>query len=94
MAIAYLDLKFQVCMFASNGVTGGCWHSFTVIPGTKDCQNATVPDSDGRLDVTATVSETENQPSGELSQFGWVEECSDIQLQPNGGQPPYTLTVS
>jgi len=78
-------------MFASNGVTGGCWEDFTVTPGNTGCQNVTFPT---RLGVTATVSKTETQAEGTLSQFGWIEECSDIQLQPTDGQPPYVMTVS
>jgi len=78
-------------MFASNGVTGGCFESFTVNPGTDGCQNVTLPT---RLGVKATISETKTQIAGNLSQSGWVEECSDIQLQPTDGQPPYVMTVS
>jgi hypothetical protein len=79
-------------MFASNGVTGGCQDIYTVIPSNiESCNNVTFPDA--ALSVTANVSATTTQTGSALSQFGWVEECSDILIKPNEGDAPFTMTV-
>ncbi|KAH9927531.1 uncharacterized protein BXZ73DRAFT_102661 [Epithele typhae] len=85
--------QFQICMFASNGVSGGCQQVYTVYqaPGTTladppTCQNLTYPA--GALDVTAKMND------GSWSTFGWINQCSDITIKPNNGTPPYTYTVS
>ncbi|KAI0651505.1 hypothetical protein C8Q79DRAFT_39839 [Trametes meyenii] len=85
--------QFQICMFASNGVTGGCQNIFTVYqrPNTTlddppTCFNLTYPHSP--LGVTAALDD------GTWSQYGWVDQCSDISLRPTNGTPPYTYTIA
>ncbi|KAF8078241.1 hypothetical protein FPV67DRAFT_1557604 [Lyophyllum atratum] len=82
--------QYQVCMFDKNGNTGGCQAIYTVIPSTIEepptCQNVTFPL--GSLDIEAVVA------NGPLSQFGWVEQCTDISISPKNGTPPYTITVA
>jgi hypothetical protein len=29
-----------------------------------------------------------------MSQYGWIEQCTDISIKPNNGTPPFTLTVA
>jgi len=74
-------------MFDSLGNTGGCQASYTVIPplSTPNCSNVTFPPV---LDVRATVD------NGQMSQFGWIDQCTDISILPKNGTPPYTLTVA
>ncbi|RDB29691.1 hypothetical protein Hypma_015152 [Hypsizygus marmoreus] len=82
--------QYQICMFDKNGNTGGCQATYTVISASRvespTCQNVTFPL--GPLDVEATVS------NGPLSQFGWVDQCTDISVLPKNGTPPYTFTVA
>ncbi|KAJ7225900.1 hypothetical protein GGX14DRAFT_349309 [Mycena pura] len=80
---------YQICMFDKNGNTGGCQAMYTMIANTTatpSCNNVTFPL--GPLDVDATVS------SGPLSQYGWIDECTDIQVKPNNGTPPYIFTAT
>ncbi|KAL0950688.1 hypothetical protein HGRIS_007466 [Hohenbuehelia grisea] len=77
--------QFQICMFDKNGNTGGCQMIYTVTNSSATCSNATFPL--GPLDVEAHDS------SGPLSQFAFVNSCSDISVKPVNGTPPYTLTV-
>jgi hypothetical protein len=49
------------------------------------CSNVTFP---GVLDVEATHS------NGPLSQYGWIDQCTDISVVPKNGTPPYTLTIA
>jgi len=32
--------------------------------------------------------------SGAFSQYGWVPQCTDIQVHPKNGTPPYSLTIA
>ncbi|TFK57559.1 hypothetical protein OE88DRAFT_1651351 [Heliocybe sulcata] len=87
--------QFQICMFASNGATGGCQRMYTVIPTTNTalgnppvCRNLTYPLESQNLGIQGIVS------TGSLSQSGWVDQCSDIQISATNGTPPYTLTVA
>ncbi|KAF7306586.1 hypothetical protein MIND_00449900 [Mycena indigotica] len=79
---------YQICMFDKNGNSGGCQDMFTTIPAasTPSCPNATFPL--GPLEVDASVS------SGPLSQYGWVDQCTDITVTPKNGTPPYIFTVA
>ncbi|KAJ7139737.1 hypothetical protein C8R44DRAFT_765283 [Mycena epipterygia] len=80
---------YQICMFDTNGNTGGCQGIYTMIANTTatpSCNNVTFPL--GPLDVDAAVS------NGPLSQYGWVDQCSDIQVTPKNGTPPYIFTVA
>ena len=55
--------------FDSNGNTGGCQATYTMIPplSTPNCSNVTYPTP---LGVQATVD------NGPMSQFGWVDQVS------------------
>ncbi|KAF9454999.1 hypothetical protein P691DRAFT_792102 [Macrolepiota fuliginosa MF-IS2] len=79
---------YQMCMFDKNGNTGGCQDVYTMIPSnssTPSCANVTFPSP---LQVDASV------PNGPLSQYGWVDQCTDISLVPRNGTPPYIMTVA
>ncbi|KAJ7102317.1 hypothetical protein B0H15DRAFT_768478 [Mycena belliarum] len=81
---------YQICMFDANGASGGCQSMYTMIANATtaapSCNNVTFPL--GPLDVAATVN------TGPLSQYGWIDECSDIQVTPKNGTPPYIFTVA
>lgn len=79
--------QYQICMYDSNGQTGGCQATYTVIPatGTPSCANVTFPQT---LDVDAKSS------TGPLSQYGWPNQCTDISLTPKSGTPPFTFTAA
>ncbi|TEB39070.1 hypothetical protein FA13DRAFT_1751550 [Coprinellus micaceus] len=78
---------YQICMFDSNGNTGGCQDKYTIIPaeGIANCANATLP---SQLDVEGIVHD------GPISRYGWIEQCTDIQIRPKNGTPPYTFTIA
>lgn len=81
---------YQVCMFDKNGYTGGCQEIYTMIANTStntpSCSNASFPL--GPLEIDAQVQD------GPLSQYGWVNQCTDIAITPKNGTPPYTLTIA
>ncbi|KAH8835852.1 hypothetical protein DL96DRAFT_1702808 [Flagelloscypha sp. PMI_526] len=79
---------YQTCMVDKNGNSGGCQDTYTVIAATStpSCSNASFPL--GPLQVEA-ISKT-----GPISQFGWIDQCSDIAITPKNGTPPYTITIS
>ncbi|KAJ7169510.1 hypothetical protein C8R46DRAFT_1089023 [Mycena filopes] len=79
---------YQICMFDKNGNTGGCQAMYTMIANatTPSCNNVTFPL--GPLDVDAVVN------AGSLSQYGWIDECTDIQITPKNGTPPYIFTAA
>ncbi|KAJ6575520.1 hypothetical protein B0H10DRAFT_2104051 [Mycena sp. CBHHK59/15] len=80
---------YQTCMFDKNGNSGGCQAVYTMIANTTatpSCTNVTFPS--GPLDIEAAVS------SGPLSQYGWVDQCTDIQVTPKNGTPPYIFTIA
>jgi len=86
----YPGTLYQICMFDSMGSTGGCQATYTVIPplalsALANCSNVTFP---GVLDVEAT------HDNGPLSQYGWIDQCTDISVLPKNGTPPYTLTIA
>ncbi|KAF8995771.1 hypothetical protein BDQ17DRAFT_1365274 [Cyathus striatus] len=78
---------YQICMFDKNGNTGGCQATYTMIPAdsTSHCPNITF---NPILDVDAEVD------NGPMSQYGWIDQCTDISVTPKNGTPPYTLTVA
>jgi len=84
----YPGTQYQICMFDKFGATGGCQASYTVIPSnnTASCKNVTFPT--GPLGVEAVVHD------GPMSQYGWVDQCTDIAVTPKNGTAPYTLTVA
>ncbi|KAJ3718427.1 hypothetical protein C8R42DRAFT_723778 [Lentinula raphanica] len=67
---------YQICMFDSQGNTGGCQAIYTVIANTSNsslsCSNSTLSFPLGPLDVDAEVT------GGPLSQYGWIDQCTDI----------------
>ncbi|KAK0506019.1 hypothetical protein EDD18DRAFT_1455412 [Armillaria luteobubalina] len=80
---------YQICMFDKNGYTGGCQATYSMIANTTStpsCSNVTFPL--GPLDIDAEVA------NGPLSQYGWIDQCTDISVTPKNGTPPYTLTVA
>ncbi|EKM50599.1 uncharacterized protein PHACADRAFT_213500 [Phanerochaete carnosa HHB-10118-sp] len=87
--------QYQVCMFDSANNTGGCQDIYTVYPAANStvndppaCRNLSYPHPNQVLGVTASTS-----PGG-FSQFGWIDQCTDISVQPINGTPPYTLTIA
>ncbi|KAI0047677.1 hypothetical protein FA95DRAFT_1205420 [Auriscalpium vulgare] len=85
--------QYQICMFDSKGVTGGCQGLYTVIPAANattqnppTCTNVTFPA--GAMDVDAAVA------NGAFSQYGWINECTDISVTAKNGTPPYTFTIA
>ncbi|KAK0232438.1 hypothetical protein EDD85DRAFT_847894 [Armillaria nabsnona] len=82
--------QYQICMFDSNGVAGGCQDMYTMIPNSNgtdvSCPNVTSP----VLSANGTVS----QPSGPMSQYGFINQCTDVSVTPNEGTPPFTLTIA
>ncbi|KAJ7809218.1 hypothetical protein B0H13DRAFT_2150502 [Mycena leptocephala] len=81
--------QYQICMWDKNGVAGGCQAMYTVVQNstvaTPTCQNVTFPTP---LKVDATV------PGGPMSQYGFIDQCTDLFVTPRSGKPPYTLTVA
>ncbi|CAA7266812.1 unnamed protein product [Cyclocybe aegerita] len=79
--------QYQICMFDAVGNTGGCQATYTVIPprSTPTCSNVTFPP---RLNVQA------QDHTGLLSQYGFIDQCTDVSVRPLNGTPPYTLTVA
>jgi hypothetical protein len=80
-------------MWDSQGVSGGCQDIYTVIPNSTataqnpaTCKNVTLPTSPLQVDAAVT--------SGAFSQYGWIPQCTDIQVQGKNGTGPYTLTVA
>ncbi|KAJ7036718.1 hypothetical protein C8F04DRAFT_1094189 [Mycena alexandri] len=81
--------QYQICMWDKNGVPGGCQAMYTVVQNSTvanpSCQNVTFPTL---LDVQATV------PGGPMSQYGFIDQCTDLFITPKSGKPPFTLTVA
>ncbi|KAJ7147812.1 hypothetical protein C8R43DRAFT_1129367 [Mycena crocata] len=81
--------QYQICMWDKNGVPGGCQAMYTVVQNSTverpTCQNVTAP---AALNVVPTVA------SGPMSQYGFIDQCTDITLAPTSGKPPFTLTVA
>ncbi|KAF9458733.1 hypothetical protein BDZ94DRAFT_1291870 [Collybia nuda] len=82
--------QYQICMFDRYGNTGGCQATYTVIPPAPtdsiSCPNVTFPQ--GPLDVEAVVI------NGPMSQYGWIDQCTDISVTPKNGTPPYIFTIA
>ncbi|KAJ7727178.1 hypothetical protein B0H14DRAFT_3169496 [Mycena olivaceomarginata] len=83
------ELRVKSIQWDSNGVPGGCQAMYIVIQNSTvanpTCQNITFP---ALLDVEATV------PDGPMSQYGWIDQCTDLSVTPKSGKPPFTLTVA
>lgn len=86
--------QYQICMWDSQGVSGGCQGMYTVIPSSSNatsqnpvsCQNVTYPTSAMSVDAQVVT--------GAFSQYGWIPQCTDIQVQAKNGTPPYILTIA
>ncbi|KAJ7640014.1 hypothetical protein DFH06DRAFT_1334926 [Mycena polygramma] len=82
--------QYQICMWDKNGVSGGCQAMYTVVQNSTvanpTCQNITFPPL---LNVDATVA-----GGGPMSQFGFIDQCTDLFVTPKSGKPPFTLTVA
>ncbi|KAF8525230.1 hypothetical protein BU17DRAFT_84148 [Hysterangium stoloniferum] len=81
--------QYQICMFDSNGSTGGCQAVYTVYANSTTpptCANFTMPASN--LNVRMEGSQ------GALSMYGWANSCSDIKVTPLEGKPPFIFTVA
>ncbi|KAF5355025.1 hypothetical protein D9756_005603 [Leucocoprinus leucothites] len=87
--------QYQICMFDTNGVPGGCQAMYTVIKNSTVenpvCQNVTAP---RELAIVGTISGSPSVSAGPISRFGIVDQCTDISITPKGGRPPYILTIS
>ncbi|WVW78438.1 hypothetical protein I302_100392 [Kwoniella bestiolae CBS 10118] len=95
--------QFIACIWGSNGASGGCQDLFTVVP-SEDTFNAYatanstcrapnvleswVPPANETLDVEVMGK------SGDVSWNAWPASCSDLQINPKNGTPPYTLLVA
>ncbi|KAJ3968796.1 hypothetical protein EV361DRAFT_391630 [Lentinula raphanica] len=84
--------QYQICMYDSNGLPGGCQVMFTMIQNSTTanptCTNMTMPAADKVLQVDGVVD------GGHLSQDGFINQCDDVSIKPLNGTPPFTLTVS
>ncbi|KAJ6461857.1 hypothetical protein C8R47DRAFT_1159141 [Mycena vitilis] len=82
--------QYQICMWDKNGVSGGCQAMYTVVQNSTvpnpTCQNITFPPL---LNVEATVA-----GGGPMSQYGFIDQCTDLFVTPKAGKPPFTLTVA
>ncbi|KAF8213484.1 hypothetical protein K438DRAFT_1804061 [Mycena galopus ATCC 62051] len=84
---------YQICMFDKNGNTGGCEGIYTMIANTTatpSCSNATFPL--GPLDVDAVTDDGTFLNMAGLTRFR--NPCTDIQVTPKNGTPPYIFTVA
>ncbi|KAF8161559.1 hypothetical protein B0H34DRAFT_701510 [Crassisporium funariophilum] len=83
------NTQYQICMYDINGVSGGCQATYSVIPNTTvttpTCQNVTAPPV---LSVSGTV------PTGALSQYSYIDQCTKLSVTPKSGTPPFILTVA
>ncbi|KAF5372722.1 hypothetical protein D9757_011634 [Collybiopsis confluens] len=84
--------QYQICMYDSNGLPGGCQVTFTMIKNSTiaspTCKNLTMPAQTQLLSIQGIVD------GGPLSQNGFINQCDDVSIKPLNGTPPFTLTVS
>lgn len=82
--------QYQICMSDSQGTTGGCQAMYSVVQNTTtqtpSCQNMTFAP---QMDIVGTVA-----GGGPLSQYGFIDQCTDVSITPKNGTPPFTLTVA
>ncbi|WRT64754.1 uncharacterized protein IL334_001688 [Kwoniella shivajii] len=95
--------QFIACIWGSNGASGGCQDLMTVVPSEETFEAYSTPNSTCR---TANVLESWVPPanetlevevmgsSGEVSWNAWPGVCTDLQINPKNGTPPYTLLVA
>ncbi|KDQ20464.1 hypothetical protein BOTBODRAFT_124071 [Botryobasidium botryosum FD-172 SS1] len=83
--------QYQLCMYDSMGQSGGCQEIYSVYPTapspTATCTNAT-PHSSRALAVNSMYG------NEMLSQVDSLDRCNGIQVSPQEGTPPFTLTIS
>lgn len=81
--------QYQICMYDNFGVSGGCQGMRTVTraTGNTTCQDVSLPEP---LGVTLSPLSRPGVAPPTLQ----PRQCSDITLKPEGGSPPYTMTVS
>jgi hypothetical protein len=83
------NTQYQMCMFDTSGISGGCGQVQTVIANsttsTPSCQNVT---------NTTPLWVSGSTPLGALPQHGYINQCQTLSIRPNNGSPPFTLTVA
>ncbi|KXN86031.1 hypothetical protein AN958_10588 [Leucoagaricus sp. SymC.cos] len=88
-------VRYQICMFDTNGVPGGCQEMYTMIQNqtvaNPVCQNVTAPP---QLDVDAKVEGGPTIQAGPFSRYGFPDQCTDLSFTPKSGTPPFILTVA
>ncbi|KAH8086649.1 hypothetical protein BXZ70DRAFT_1011742 [Cristinia sonorae] len=87
--------QYQICMFDSKGVSGGCQAIYTVYqaPNTTlqsppTCPNLTYPQPEQQIGVVGLVE------NGPFSRFATIDQCTDLSIMPTNGTPPYTLSIA
>ncbi|EAU92007.2 hypothetical protein CC1G_05994 [Coprinopsis cinerea okayama7 len=83
--------QYQICIYDTFGVSGGCRALYTVVPpssNTTTCEQLTAPPSPLNATVSP-MSGPEIDPPVPL-----IDQCSDLSVKPRNGSPPFTLTVS
>ncbi|KAF9479107.1 hypothetical protein BDN70DRAFT_711886 [Pholiota conissans] len=83
------NTQFQICMFDSNGASGGCQTTYSVVPDANSTSpSCQMPPAPAALSVSATV------PNGAMFQNSQINQCETLSVTPQSGSPPYTLTVA
>ncbi|WWC59487.1 uncharacterized protein I303_102043 [Kwoniella dejecticola CBS 10117] len=95
--------QFIACIWGSNGASGGCQDLMTVVPSEETFDAYASPNSTCRApDVLESWVTPANETldvevlgaSGDVSWNAWPSTCSDLQINPKNGTPPYTLLVA
>ncbi|WVO16553.1 hypothetical protein L204_104232 [Cryptococcus depauperatus] len=96
--------QFIPCMWAANGVSGGCQDLYTIVPSANltaeaYANNTSACRRPGVLESWATpINETLDVrvagASGEVAINAWPPSCSDLQFTPKNGTAPYTLLIA
>lgn len=85
---------YQICMFDSNGVSGGCQTTYTVVSNTTVISNTTVTPTCQNVTAPSELSVSGTVPLGALSQYSYIDQCTPLSVTPETGTPPFTLTVA
>ncbi|WWC67965.1 uncharacterized protein I206_101884 [Kwoniella pini CBS 10737] len=95
--------QFIACIWGSNGASGGCQDLITVVPSEQTFDAYATPNSTCRnrdvleswvTPVNETIDVEVLGISGDVSWNAWPSACSDLQINPKNGTPPYTLLVA
>ncbi|WWD00600.1 hypothetical protein V866_007535 [Kwoniella sp. B9012] len=95
--------QFIACIWGSNGASGGCQDLYTVVPSEDTLDAYATPNSTCRTSnvleswvpaANETLDVEVLGPSGDVSWNAWPASCSDLQINPKNGTPPYTLLVA